>query len=391
MKAALVVFRKEVRENLRDRRTLTSALVTGPLLGPLVLALMLNVMAKQAQESIDKPLSVPVVGAEHAPRLVERLRQLGLVVEPPPSDPEKAVIEEQRDVVMKISPGYAAAWDKGDSASVELIFDGSRHEGGTSAARLRKLLLAAGAQTAALRLVARGLHPDLVHPIVVVDHDTSTALSRGARVFSMLPYLLVMTIFVGGMYLAIDTTAGERERQSLEPLFVNPVPRAQILLGKLGATWTFATLSLCLSLLAFACIGPFLPIERLGMAIDVGPRFALRVLAVMMPSILMFGIVQTLVSAFAKSFREAQTYLSLLLLVPSIPSVLLSLAPMKPKLWMFAVPLVGQQFSIMRFVRGQDVSALQLGLCCGGTLLFALLLGLVTVRVYGSERLAISA
>ncbi|MEO6952471.1 MAG: ABC transporter permease [Polyangia bacterium] len=390
MKAAWTVYRKEVRENLRDRRTLTSALVTGPLLGPLVLAMMLNVMAKQMHDSLDKPLSVPVVGAENAPRLIGQLRQLGLVVEPAPADAEAAVRDERRDVVLEISPGYATSWDKGEPASVELLFDGSRHEGATAASRLRKLVLAAGAQTAALRLVARGLHPEIVRPIVVVDHDTSTALSRGARIFGMLPYLLVMTIFVGGMYLAIDTTAGERERQSLEPLFINPAPRWQILLGKLGATWTFAMLSLCLSLVAFAGIGPFLPIERLGMAIDVGPRFAVRVLVVMLPSIIMFGIVQTLVSAFAKSFREAQTYLSLLLLVPSVPSVLLSIAPMTPKLWMFAVPLVSQQFAITRFVRGEDVTTLQLALCCGGTLLFAALLAAATVRVYGSERLAIS-
>ena len=391
MNAAWTVYGKEVRENLRDRRTLTSALLTGPLLGPFVLAMMLNVMAKQAQDSYDKPLSVPIVGAENAPRLVEQLRQLGLVIEPAPADAKTAVSDESRDVVMQIAPSYATSWEKGESASVELLFDGSRTEGAAAASRVRKLLLAAGAQTAALRLVARGLHPELVRPIIVVDHDTSTALSRGARIFAMLPYLLVMTIFVGGMYLAIDTTAGERERQSLEPLFINPVRRSQILLGKLGATWTFATLSLCLSLIAFGCVGPFLPIERLGMAIDVGPRFALRVLLVMLPSILMIGVVQTLVSAFAKSFREAQTYLSLLLLVPSLPSILLSIAPMKPKLWMFAVPLVGQQFSIMRFVRGEEVTTLQLALCCSGTLLFATLLGIVTVRVYGSERLAISA
>ena len=391
MKAAWTVYRKEVRENLRDRRTLTSALVTGPLLGPFVLAMMLNVMAKQVQESLEKPLSVAVVGAEHAPRLMVQLQQLGLVIEPAPADAEASVQDEHRDVVLRVLPDYSASWERGEPASVELLFDGSRHEGATAAARLRKLVLAAGAQTAALRLVARGLRPEIVKPIVVVDHDTSTALSRGARIFGMLPYLLVMTIFVGGMYLAIDTTAGERERQSLEPLFINPARRSHILLGKLGATWTFATLSLCLSLVAFASLGPFLPIERLGMAIDVGPRFALRVLLVMFPSILLIGVVQTLVSAFAKSFREAQTYLSLLLLVPSLPSILLSIAPMKPKLWMFAVPLVGQQFSIMRFVRGEAVTALQLSLCCSGTLLFAALLGVVTVRVYGSERLAISA
>jgi sodium transport system permease protein len=200
----------------------------------------------------------------------------------------------------------------------------------------------------------------------------------------------VLTVFIGGMYMAIDTTAGERERQSLEPLFANPATRTQILIGKLGATFTFSLLSLSLSMAAFSVAGRFLPTEELGMVFEIGPRFVFGVLLVMLPIVALLGTLQTLVSAFAKSFREAQTYLSLLMIVPMIPSILLAIIPVKGKLWMYAVPLLGQQLTIMRLIRGESLDATQLALCVATTFVAAMLVAMITARIYKSERLAIS-
>jgi sodium transport system permease protein len=209
--------------------------------------------------------------------------------------------------------------------------------------------------------------------------------------FAMLPYFLVITIFMGGMYLAIDLTAGERERQSLEPLFANPVPRWKILCGKLGAICVFSTVSLLISLLAFAVIGQFIPAEKIGMELDFGLHFASLVLLLMLPLVVLLAVLQSMVAAFAKSYREAQTYISLLMLVPLIPTALLSFLPVKAVAWMYAVPLLGQNLGIMQLLRGDGVSAQQIGLCLLGSLLAALVAVLATIQLYRSEKLAISA
>jgi sodium transport system permease protein len=237
----------------------------------------------------------------------------------------------------------------------------------------------------------RGISPTLMRPLVAEDRDQATPQSRSALMFSILPYFFVLTVFLGGMYMAIDTTAGERERQSLEPLLVNPVGRGTILSGKLAATVSFALTSLLLSIVAFAVVGRFLPVEKLDVVLDLGPRFGAFVLLLMLPLAVLLATLQTLVSAFAKSYREAQTYLSILMLLPVIPSLLLAVVPVRAQLWMYAVPLLGQQLGIMDLVRGETLDGLQLVACLGGTSLAAVLAFLLARWLYSSERLAVSA
>ena len=391
MNAVLTVFWKEVRENLRDRRTVINTLLTGPLMAPLMFVLIINAAVTRELDKADKPLPVPVVGAANAPNLVAALRRAGVEVKDAPADPERAVREQEVDLVLRIPADYANAWDKGESAQVELIYDQSQRDAQGSVGRLRGLLDAYAAQTGALRLVARGISPSLTRPLVVAERDQSTAQARSGTLFGMLPYFFILGVFIGGMALAIDTTAGERERQSLEPLLVNPVARGGLLAGKLGATSAFAFTTLLLSIVAFSVAGRFLPTQKLGMSLELGVHFAALTLFAMLPLVVLLASLQTLAAAFAKSFREAQTYLSLLMFVPVIPTLLLSLFPLKTQSWMYAVPLMGQQVTIMRLLRGDPIEPFQLLLCFGCTALAALLAWLVTAAVYRSERLAISA
>ena len=390
MHAILTVFLKEVRENLRDRRTLINALLTGPLLAPVLFVVLINTQLHIELGKAEKPLPVPVVGAANAPNLVAALEQMGMVVKPAPADPEAAVRDQKADVVLRIPPGYGAHWSKGDPAQVELIYDSSHRDTQQSINRLRDMVDHYAKIAGAQRLLVRGLSPALAMPLVAADRDQATPQARGALIFSMLPYFFVLTAFLGGMYLAIDTTAGERERQSLEPLFATPVPRRDILLGKLAATTAFALVSLALSITAFAIAGRFVDTSRLDMVLDLGTHFAVFVMLLMLPLVVLLAALQTLVAAFAKSYREAQTYLSLLMFVPLVPSVLLMVVPVKARLWMYAVPLLGQQVGIMQLERGETLGAMAVAVCLAGTAVAALLAILVTMRVYASERLAIS-
>ena len=390
-RAFLTVFLKEVTENLRDRRTLMSAFLTGPLLGPLLFVMLINIALNRELDKAEKPLPVPVIGAEYAPNLVDALKAGGVVPGAAVADPQQTVRKQDADVVLRIAPGYGKAWRQGESVQVELFYDSSQREANTSVDRVTKLVEGYARQQGAMRLVARGLSPSTAWPLQVARRDQATPQSRAVLMFAMLPYFFVITIFMGGMYLAIDLTAGERERQSLEPLFANPVPRWKILCGKLAAICTFSTASLLITLVAFGVVGQFIPAEKIGMELDLGLHFATYVLLLMLPLVLLLSALQSMVAAFAKSYREAQTYISLLMLVPLIPSALLSFMPIKAQAWMYAIPLLGQNLGIMQLLRGDGVTGEQLGLCLAGSLAAALIAVLVTIQLYRSEKLAISA
>jgi sodium transport system permease protein len=387
---ALIVFWKEVRENLRDRRTVINTLLTGPLLAPAIFVLIINAVVTRELDKAEKPLPVPVIGAEYAPNLIAALTQQNIVIQPSVADPERAVRERDADLVLRIPADFAESWRAGEPAQVELIYDASQREAQGSVGRLRGALESYAQRTGGLRLLARGISPAVVRPVVVADRDQSTAQTRSGTLFAMLPYFFILGAFIGGMALAIDTTAGERERQSLEPLFVNPVARSRILIGKLAATSAFALTSVLLGIVAFSLVGRWLPTAKLGMSLDIGPHFALTTMLVMLPLVFLIATLQTLASAFAKSFREAQTYLSLLMLVPAVPTMLLSLFPVKTENWMYAVPLMGQQITITRLMRGDDVTPAQLGLCFVCTAAAALGVYVLTAAVYRGERLAVS-
>lgn len=391
MNAAWTVFLKEVTENLRDRKTVVNALVMGPLLGPIFFAIMMGFIITKQLDSAEKPLELPVVGAEHAPNLVAWLERQSVVVKPAPADVDAAIRGRDARAVLVIPADYPEHWRKGETAQVVLQFDSSDQDGRAPVARITGLLEGYARTQAALRVAARGLHPAVVSPVVVASRDVASTQQRAGQLLSFLPYLLVLGAFLGGMYLAIDTTAGERERQSLEPLLANPATRAQIVLGKLGATFGFAMVSMMLSLVAFAIAFQYIPLDRLGMKIEFGSGLILRSGLLMVPLVMVFAALQTIVAAYAKSYREAQTYLSLLMLLPMLPSVILMINPMKAEMWMAAVPLLSQNVLIMELARGEVVELLRFALSFGASLVLAAALVWVAVRIYHREQLAVSA
>jgi len=390
MNATWVVFIKECRESLRDRRVMLNALLLGPILGPLLFVVLLRVTISRELERAEKPLPVVVIGAALAPNLILALEQQGMQVLPAVTDVEAAVRAQTVDLALRISSPYAEDWRSGRPAEVEIIYDSSQRESNAQSQRLRSMLEIYSRRTGALRLIVRGFAPTLNSALVIASRDQATPQARGALIFAMLPYFLILSAIVGGMWLAIDSTAGERERQSLEPLLINPVPRDRILLGKALATSGFSLTSLTLSLLAFMIAGWFLPANKFGVSLSLSPAVIGKILPVMIPLVLLLITLQILVTAYAKSTREAQTYLGLLQLIPIIPSILLSVIPIKPQLWMYAVPLLSQQLTIVRLLRGEPISAASVSLGLVLTSIAALAAFLVAKRNYESERLAIS-
>lgn len=386
-----VVFWKEVRENMRDRRTMFSTFVLGTLMGPVLFAGLIGLMISVTLERAEKPLKLPVAGGEHAPNLIAWLKTRGVEIEPAPADAEAAIRKRDVDVVLRIPGEYAEQWREGRAATLELIVDRSQQKAEQTVSRAERLIAEYASVTVSQRLLVRGISPEVVQPVLIADVDQSTPQSRSGMLLAMLPYLLILTVFAGGNYLATDATAGERERQSLEPLLINPVSRGQIMGGKLMATFAFAVVSLAISLLAFAAVGPLLPVEKIGMVVKFGPTEIALLFLVVAPLGLIGAGLLTSVSAFAKGFREAQTYNTLLIILPAIPSMLMALNPVKPADWMYAVPLLSHQLLIEQTVRGESVVPWQAAASIGCTLAIGIVIALVAARLYHREHLAISA
>ncbi len=390
MSGLMTVYKKEVRENLRDRRSLFNSVLLGPILFPILFIGLAYFAGNKQQERAEKILEVPVVGAQHAANLVSFLEQQGVMIQPAPEDPEASVRAQEVQVIIRIPEQFPSQWKSGKPAVVELIADPSRRESDIPMQRIRGLLNAYGAQIGQLRLQLRGVSPNLRSAIMVKDVDLSTPQSRGMLVMIMLPYVLMITAFTGGMHLAIDSTAGEKERKSLEPLLINPVPRWQIMLGKMSATATYAFASLSLTLLAFRFAFPLLPTGALGVDLNLGIKAISGILLAVAPVVVLAAAMLTTLASLAKSLREAQSYMGLVFMIPMIPSLIFMVNPMKPETWMMAIPMFSQNLLIGEYVRGESVSLLWLAMSMGSTLLLGFGVAAIAATLFSRPRIVFS-
>lgn len=377
-----VVFAKELRENLRARRVVLTTLLLGPLAAPLLFVAIIWFTFQQALDRTDTAPELALAGAEHAPNLVAWLQRQGVAIESAPDDPEAAVRSGELEVVIRIPAGFGEAWQAGRPAPVELLADRSRRYADTSVEQARRLLEGYSRQMGELRLQLRGVSPQVAQPLGIRTLDLSTPESRGGLLLAFLPYVVMITVFIGAMHMAIDTTSGERERRSLEPLLINPVPRWQIMLGKLLATGTFALATLGLGLIAFSLALQLLPDSRMDMALRLTPAVVALIFLLMIPVAWIAAALLTILAAFARSYREAQSYMGLVLFVPMVPSFWIFLAPGALEGWMAAVPLLGQSMLILELVRGEGLALLPALTTMLVTSLLAALLTAVAASLY---------
>jgi sodium transport system permease protein len=385
------VLVKELLDAFRDRRMAITALVVMPLAVPLVIAGMSSVGMKRQLEQRVGMLELPVIGAEHAPNLVAWFGTHDVRVIDPPADADAAVRQQQHEVILRIDPEYAVEWRAGRPAPLEIIFDSSRPlQSGTAVARVRGLLSGYAQQVGTLRLIARGVHPSVVAPVRLGERDVATPESRFDLAQQMLPYLLLLLAFIGGMQLAIDATAGERERQSLEPLLATPASREAIMSGKILATAAFTLLSVLATLAMYRIVFALMPIGQLDSSLAVPIGALGRLVLVVLPVVLLGATVLTALAAFARSYREAQGYLPMLIFLPMLPTLFLMVAPVKTQLWMLAVPFLGQNQLILRILRGEAVTATEWVVNLGVGLLLVALAWWLAGRLYHREQLAAS-
>lgn len=383
----LAVLRKELVDSLRDRRSLTSGLLYS-LLGPLLVAMLLGALAKSMGG--DKPLQIGVIGGERAPHLLAFLAQREVNIENLSGTAEEALRQGKNSVVLEIDASYGDDFRSLRPAGLRLVHDSSTPAGPRSLRRLEGYLEGFARDTARWRLLSRGIDPAITTPLAIQPFDLSTAMARASRVLGSLPIFFLLAAFIGGMNVAIDTTAGERERGSLESLLTHAAPAAALATGKWLAAAFFALLSMVIMLAMSVLVFAKASFEGLGVSIHFGFREALAVFLVLLPLALLVPAIQMLISIHAKNFKEAQTQLSLLMFLPMIPGFLLVAGALEKKPWMFFVPILGQQIEIFDLLGGEAIPAAPFAAGAITTLGLGALLVYLLGRLFGNEKIVLA-
>jgi sodium transport system permease protein len=328
-----------------------------------------------------------VVGRANAPSLIAFLERSGAQLSEPPADYEARIQAGKLDAVLVIPEDYGKSFEAGHTAEVHLVMDNSRNQARATVHRVSQLLQAYSGMLGSQRLLARGVAPELAMPVKVEEVDLSTPERLAANLLTIIPIFLVFAAFSGGMNVAIDAMAGERERGSLESLLLNPVQREALVTGKWLATVVFACAAATVCLVAFVGVMNRVPLQDLGVKVRLDPATVLGLWVAVLPLALMASAAQLLLSTFARSFKEAQTYMQVLTLLPTLPGMALVLSPVQSKTWMFAVPVLGQEMLVQELMRGEVVGALPfvLGLVSCGA--FALVFLAWTARLLRDERI----
>jgi sodium transport system permease protein len=390
MGTTITVFIKEVVDNIRDRRTLMSALIMGPIFGPLLFSFVINLSIERSLENAEKTLELPVIGAQHAPNLIDFLdsRNIDAVGGPENLDAAmEAVKTGVNDVILVIPEGFGEQLADMTPALVRIVSDQANRDADRDARRVRGAVRDYGQLLSGLRVVARGVNPRALQAIAIDEVDVSTPSGRSAILLGMMSYFFIFAALMGGMYLAIDTTAGERERGSLEPLLSLPVTRSQLIFGKIAATCLFMALSLLLSLTAFYFALGFMPLEQLGMTPNFGVPVVLAAFLIFLPFILLGSALMTLVASFTKSYREAQTWLSVVLLAPTLPILVVSILMLRPRAEFMFIPSLSQHLLLVDMVKNEPINALHVAISVLSTLFIGALLTLLCARLYRREGL----
>ena len=388
MHSLLIVFLKEFVENLRDRRTLISALLFGPLFGPLLFGAMVSRMLSQSVVESDEPPRLTVSGTERAPGLVRFLESQGvkLVREPLTESGAREVVRHgAAAVVLIVPPEYPARFSAGLPAPVLLVADSADSQARKTAERARLLLGSYGSSIAQLRLQIRGVSPLLTVPVAVNDIDVATPAGRAVVVLGFMTYFVLFALLMGGLYLAIDSTAGERERGSLEALLSLPVARGSLVGGKLLATCAYMCLSLAISLTAFVIVFRFVPLDRLGMSANLSVVTALALFAICLPFIPLGAALMMFVASFTRSYREAQTYLTTVLLVPTLPIAFASIYSLRIQSPLMLIPSLSQHLLMTSVLKDEPIAVLDVLASAASCLGLAALLIVLTARHWRRE------
>jgi len=350
--AAWSVYLKELIDALRDRRTLMMVLLSSVAIGPLVLVLISNLVAGIEKRAEARELVV--VGIEHAPTLHNFLQRQTYTVRAAPADYEQALRDNKLgEPVLLVPATFEADLARGEPPLLEVVSSAANQRANTGTGPLLRLLRAFNQEQATLRLAVRGVAPAALETVRVQERDLADPATRAAQLATMVPFFVLMAVLYGALNAALDTTAGERERGSLEPLLMNPAPRMALVLGKWGAVTSVALLIAVLSCLSFLPAQWLLRSEALAAMFRFGVGEAAVFIALLLPLAGALAAVLMAIAIRCKSFKEAQANATVVLLVVSLLPLVTVFNQEGTAPWHLWVPALAQTTLMGRVLKGE--------------------------------------
>ncbi len=358
-----IVFRKEWRDARRDKRSLRMAFLPPVYFAAVFVATVLFIIhiKTSSTASVNEPIKLPVMGAEYLPSLVDWLEEQGVAVQPVSGDAYQQVEQKQLEYALIIPVETAQQFAQGESASLWLVYDATNNKIQGSVGFIRQQLWSWNGRMGSLRLLARGISPSVVNPVIVRDMNIASDEKMGFFVMASLPMFLVLLAFIGSLGFSADMTAGERERRSLESLLITPAQSLVVIGGKWLTSLLITLLVLLLEVILLAIAFAFVPFDELGLRVNVTPWDLGAIFCALVPLAFFSVALQVSIAIFARSFKDAQTFIGLLVFIPMILMFYTMMNPSAHEPWFNWVPVLGQQTAIKDVLMGADMSWLALG------------------------------
>jgi len=380
-----IVFWKEIIDNARDRRSLLVAFIY-PLMGPVLLGLLISAVVGVVTAKPTAETKLAISGLEHAPQLAAFLKQKGIIAIPAPADPATAVRKGAVESVLIVSEEFSDRFKAERTATLSVVVNSSRLPGLLALNRIAGILGEFNREVWEERFASRGIDHRVIQPLAIKSINVAEGEHIAEFLLFMVPPLFIFNLFMGGVYLAIDVTSGERERGSLEPLLINPIERWGLMLGKYGSALFFTAAAVLVQLIAFRLVFEIVEAPDLGFTRTLSLVNIIGIFIITLPLMMLAVGVQVVIATITRSLKEAQTYLGLLPLVPAIPGLVMVFAPVQVQDWMMPIPVFSQTLLLGQIVRGEGVELVNVAVSMGTSTAIAALLILLTARMFDREK-----
>jgi sodium transport system permease protein len=328
---------------------------------PVLLGYFLNQQIDRATQPEREGIALTVIGADKAPTLMAQLKQKNVTVTalPPTSDDAIETLLRGRKTVavLRLSDSFTVDYAAMRPAKIELWYNSASD---TDARRrdIDEIVQNYSANIAGARLLAHGVSPATMAPIKLQRYDTGSNAARSAGVIGSILGFLFFPAFICCLSAAVDSTAGERERRSLEVLMSQPAHAWELIVGKWLAAGALSVIGLTITLVFAHAILSWLPLEEIGMSWRVTSGDLALVWLASVPLSLFAAALQIAIAMNAKSFKEAQSTLSFITFVPMIPGVAVSMLELKTAMWMYVVPMLSNQTLLREIAKGEAIGSM---------------------------------
>ena len=356
-RAMWTVFLKELKDALRDRRTLMVVFFTSIAMGPLMLVLLSSLVGKYEQRA--EARAIVAIGLDAAPTLRNYLERQTFVIKPAPADWEAQLRDSKLgDPVVVVPASFEDDLAHGQPPRIELVYSSANGRAQAGVGTIERLLQGFGQEQAGLRLIARGVAPGVMNVTNVDTHDIADTASRAAQLTGIVPMFVLMAVLYGALNAALDTTAGERERGSLEPLLATPASRTALVVGKWGAVWALALMIAVLSCLSFLPAQSLLRSESLAALFRFGWREAAWFIGLLAPLAAALAALMMAIAIRCKTFKEAQANTVVLTLAVTMSPVMNMFNQEGESAWNLWVPALAQTTLMNRVLKSAPISPL---------------------------------